>query len=592
MAPRARQSPVTRTPAAAGCLLRLLLILGAAALAAPPGAGQEGVAPEGAAPARAGAHQPTAGHGPAATREPAAAHDPAGAEPFVVANEAAGIDARHRSSWDEFTAKVVSSGYLGIGQAWGDYDADGWVDLFLAGGQGPSTLYRNNGDGTFGIPATAADVALADAWTGGAVWGDYDNDGWRDLYVLTHGRNVLFRNQGGTGFRDVTARAGVGDPGKGSTAAWGDYDGDGWLDLFVANWRCFPECPRERAAELASDRLYRNRGDGTFEDVSALLGDKLRGAAFSASFVDFDDDGDLDVYVVNDKVEHPIGNVLWRNGGPGCGGWCWSDASRETGTGAVRNGMGLAVGDYDNDLDLDFYFSDMGEPMALLQNVGGRFRDATEAAGVGAEQQGNLVGWGTAFFDFDNDGWLDLLLAASGYAERFRSSTAAAGLLFPHPNVLFRNRGYGNYAAVTPPSWQARPKPSMGVAYADYDRDGGVDFVVGNFDVGYTLYRNTRLTGAGNHWLTVRLEGRPPVNRDAIGARVYVTPHGGRPRMQEVKSGSSLGAGNDTALHFGLGAAASAAVRVLWPDGTEATFTEVPANQLWHLVYGGTTHHP
>ncbi len=373
---------------------------------------------------------------------PAAAQAPA-PEFFVDANEAAGIDAPHRSSWAEFTHDVFTSGYLGIGQAWGDYDNDGWVDLFLAGGQSPSMLYRNDGDGTFSIPEQAADVALANAWTGGAVWADYDNDGWRDLYVLAHGPNVLFRNQSGAGFRDVTTTAGVGDAGKGSTAAWGDYDADGLLDLFVANWRCYPECPRDNAAALASDRLYRNRGDGTFEDVSTLLGDKLRGAAFSASFADFDDDGDPDIYVVNDMVEHPIGNVLWRNDGPGCGGWCWNDASAETRTGAV----GLAVGDYDNDLDLDFYFSDMGEPMSLLQNVGGRFRNATEAAGVEAGD-GTVVGWGTAFFDFDNDGWLDLFLAASGYAERFQSSTGSVGLLLPYANVLFRNRGYGNYVDV------------------------------------------------------------------------------------------------------------------------------------------------
>ena len=236
---------------------------------------------------------------------PAAAQAPAAAELFVIANAAAGIDAPHRSAWDEFTSDVPTSGYLGIGQAWGDYDNDGWVDLFLAGGQSPSTLYRNNGDGTFSIPEQAADVALANAWTGGAVWADYDNDGWRDLYVLAHGPNVLFRNQSGAGFRDVTTTAGVGDAGKGSTAAWGDYDGDGLLDLFVANWRCYPECPRDNAAALASDRLYRNRGDGTFEDVSTLLGDKLRGAAFSASFADFDDDGDPDIYVVNDMGRNP-----------------------------------------------------------------------------------------------------------------------------------------------------------------------------------------------------------------------------------------------------------------------------------------------
>jgi hypothetical protein len=521
----------------------------------------------------------------------AAAQEQAAPEVFVDASEMAGIDAPHRSSWAEFVHDSFASGYLGIGQAWGDYDNDGWVDLFLAGGQSASILYHNDGDGTFSIPEQAADVVLTQAWTGGAVWGDYDNDGWRDLYVLANGANVLFRNEAGAGFRDVTAAAGVGDTGKGATAAWGDYDGDGFLDLFVANWRCYPECPRDHAAALASDRLYRNRGDGTFADVSALLGDKLRGAAFSASFADFDNDGDPDIYVVNDMVEHPIGNVLWRNDGPGCGGWCWSDASAETRTGAVRNGMGLAVGDYDNDLDLDIYFSDMGQPMSLLQNVDGRFRNATEAAGVGGGG-GNIVGWGTAFFDYDNDGWLDLFLAASGAAERFMSSTSSAGLLFPHVNVLYRNRGYGNYADATPPAWRQRPKPTMGAAYADYDRDGFIDLVVGNFDVGYTLYRNTGLTGAGNHWLTLRLEGRPPVNRDAIGARVFVTPGDGRPRMQEVKSGSSLGAGNDTALHFGLGAASFASVRVVWPDGKEEAFGELAADRLWHLVSGRTSDVP
>ncbi len=161
---------------------------------------------------------------------PAVAEAPDTAELFVVANEAAGIDAPHRGAWAEFVHDSFTSGYLGIGQAWGDWDNDGWVDLFLAGGQSPSMLYRNDGDGTFSVPRQAADVALADAWTGGAVWADYDNDGWRDLYVLTHGANVLFRNEGGARFRDVTAAAGVGDAGKGATAAWGDYDGDrsGW----------------------------------------------------------------------------------------------------------------------------------------------------------------------------------------------------------------------------------------------------------------------------------------------------------------------------------------------------------------------------
>ncbi len=154
----------------------------------------------------------------------------------------------------------------------------------------------------------------------------------------------------------------------------------------------------------------------------------------------------------------------------------------------------------------------------------------------------------------------------------------------PHPNVLFRNLGDGTFLDVTPASWQERPRPSLGVAYADYD--GFVDFVVGNFSLGYTLHRNAGLVGADNHWLTVRLEGRPPVNRDAISARVFVTTADGMTRMREVKSGSSLGAGNDTALHFGLGASEVASVRVVWPNGAEEVFDEVAVDRVWHLVYG------
>ena len=504
---------------------------------------------------------------------------------FVDVSEEAGIGALHEATWEEFSGENFTRGYLATGQAWGDYDNDGWVDLYLTGGLNPSALYRNDGDGTFSISEHSGDVGLPDVWTGGAVWADYDNDGFKDLYVLANGANVLFHNEAGQGFQGVTQAAGVGDTGKGTTAAWGDYDGDGYLDLYVANWSCIPECPRPADPVLASDRLYHNNRDGTFTDVSGLLNAvKLQGSAFSASFVDFDNDGDPDIYVINDKAEQPIGNVLWRNDGPGCDGWCWHDASSETRSKIVKHGMGLAVGDYDNDLDLDFYFSDMVEPMALLENLGDQFRDASKTAGVGVGP-GSVVGWGTAFFDFNNDGWLDLFLASTEliWAQDLQRPE---GMLFPYPNPLFQNRGDGTFLDVTPTSWQQQPKPSMGVAYADYDRDGLVDFVVGNFGQGYTLYRNAGLAGAENHWLTIRLEGRAPINFDAIHARVFVTTEDGLTRMQEIKSGSSLGAGNDTALHFGLGGSTSAAVRVVWPDGTEDVVAEVAADRILDLSYG------
>ena len=543
-------APIVASPAGVRAPLRLAVLLGVAVLAASPALAQQ------AAP-----------------------------DLFVDVSEEAGIGALHEATWEEFSGEDFTRGYLATGQAWGDYDNDGWVDLYLTGGLNPSALYRNDGDGTFSISEHSGDVGLPDVWTGGAVWADYDNDGFKDLYVLANGANVLFHNEAGQGFQGVTQAAGVGDTGKGTTAAWGDYDGDGYLDLYVANWSCIPECPRPADPALASDRLYHNNRDGTFTDVSGLLNAvKLQGSAFSASFVDFDNDGDPDIYVINDKAEQPIGNVLWRNDGPGCDGWCWHDASSETRSKIVKHGMGLAVGDYDNDLDLDFYFSDMVEPMALLENLGDQFRDASKTAGVGVGP-GSVVGWGTAFFDFNNDGWLDLFLASTEliWAQDLQRPE---GMLFPYPNPLFQNRGDGTFLDVTPTSWQQQPKPSMGVAYADYDRDGLVDFVVGNFGQGYILYRNAGLAGAENHWLTIRLEGRAPINSDAIHARVFVTTEDGLTRMQEVKSGSSLGAGNDTALHFGLGGSTSAAVRVVWPDGTEDVVAEVAADRILDLSYG------
>jgi hypothetical protein len=206
-----------------------------------------------------------------------------------------------------------------IGQAWGDYDRDGWVDFYVTDTKGPNSLFRNNGDGTFSRPAIAETVALRDGFSGGASFADYNNDGWLDLYVANWGQNVLFRNEAGQGFTDVTAEAGVGGQGENSqSASWGDYDSDGWLDLYVANWACYPRCGRPSQGD--TDRLYHNNGDGTFSDVTRLLGGETVGAAFVASFTDFDNDGDQDIYLVNDEFLFPTGNKLWRNDGPGCDG--------------------------------------------------------------------------------------------------------------------------------------------------------------------------------------------------------------------------------------------------------------------------------
>lgn len=466
--------------------------------------------------------------------------------------------------------RAQTDGEKVTGQAWGDYDQDGWLDLYLTDTNGPNTLYHNNGDGTFSVSPLNAQVSLPDAESGGANFADYDNDGWPDLLVLNWGPNVLFHNENGQGFVDATAVAGVGGNENSKTAAWGDINEDGYLDLYVANWACDPRCGRSLEGE--QDKLYRNNGNGTFRDATDYLsGDKTRGAGFVASFVDFDNDGDLDIYLVNDEFINPVGNALWRNDGPFCPGWCFTEISEEAAADTTVMGMGLATGDYDGDGDLDFYFSNAG-PMTLLQNQGdGTFANTAELAGVQFPQS---VGWGAVFLDYDNDGWQDLYLAIM--------EGVAGG---PSVNPLFHNNGDGTFTNLGEASGAGNPGRSIGVAAADYDQDGWVDLVVGNYDEAYFLYRNTMGSQSDNHWLTLKLVGGGYVNRDAVGARVTVVDSNGRAQMQEVKNGSSLGSGDALELHFGLGQATVAEARVLWPDGTEQILAQLPHNQRHTITY-------
>lgn len=481
---------------------------------------------------------------------PARAQEQPAPLPFEEVTAAAGIDAPRQGN-ERMT-----------GQAWADYDGDGWPDLYLTDFGAPNKLYRNNGDGTFALSPLAEQVALPEASSNGAVWADYNNDGWPDLYVANWGANVLFRNDAGQGFTDVTAEAGVGDTTNGKSASWGDYDNDGFLDLYVANWSCTPRCGRP--IEGDKDAFYHNNGDGTFTNVTALLSRQVNGAGFLASFVDYDSDGDLDIYLINDEFVHAVGNALWRNDGPGCDGWCFSDVSAEAGADQKVMGMGLAVADYDNDLDLDFYFSNVG-PMTLLQNQGGTFTDEAVAAGV---QLPEAIGWGTLFFDYDNDGRPDLYLA--------QMTETDGGVGF---NPLFHNNGDGTFRNLGEASGAADPGKTIGLATADYDLDGDLDLVIGNFDEGYKLFRNTLAdSGRAGNWLSLRLVGDGAVNRDAIGAIVYLTDSDGRTQMQQVNNGTGLGGNSDLALHFGLGEATVAEARVVWPNGREQTSSDLHTN--------------
>ena len=516
-----------------------------------------------------------------------------------------GISATHSAIWYEDVPTPYDGAYLAAGSAWADYDKDGWVDLFVTGNLDANALYRNNGDGSFSLSEYSEILRLPETPSGGAVWADYDNDGWRDLYLLNNGPNRLFRNLAGSGFADVTASAGVGDTGKGTSAAWGDYDEDGHLDLYVTNWSCYPECELHDFSR-SRDALYHNNGDGSFTDVSGLLGfEPLLGAGFAVSWLDYDDDRDLDLYVVNDKAVNAVGNVLWRNDGPGCAGWCFTDASARSGADAVVHGMGLATGDYDNDGDLDLYFSNMIGAMVLLENQGdGSFVDRADYAGV-AYRTGSAVGWGTAFFDYDNDGWLDLYLAATGISAVASKSGAqlenpdqlyglpaeygSGGMHFIYPDMLYHNQRNGSFRAVDQRLFNDRNAATMGFSTADYDRDGRVDFALTWWNEAHRLFRNTAHEGKRNNWIAIELEGGGAIDRDAIGTRVRVVTDDGLSQIRELKSGSSLGAGNELVLHFGLGDADITRVIVSWLNGEFHEYTSVPINRRCRITLEAMT---
>ncbi len=477
---------------------------------------------------------------------------------------------RNVSQQAGITHNRVPSLDMAVGQAWGDYNRDGWADLYVTDPDGPNTLYRNNGDGTFSLSPLSEQVALPGVYSGGATFADYDNDGWLDLIVVNWGADNLFHNEGGKRFTDVTRQAGIADYGNSKSASWGDFDRDGFLDLYIANWSCYPKCGRQMDGD--PDRLYRNNGDGTFSDVSDYLGGGLNGAGFIASFVDYDNDGDPDIYLVNDEFINPIGNKLWRNDGPGCGGWCFTQVAREAGADSKLFGMGLAVGDYDNNGTFDFYFSNVG-PMELLKNRGGgTFVEVAEPAGV---QTPNSIGWAALFLDYDNDGWRDLYLAVSDTTDHKDIAS----------NKLFRNNADSTFSEAACANEAADVRPSLGAAYADYDRDGWLDLVVGNIDEGYRLYRNEAGLDSRNHWLALELAGAGPVNRDAVGTRVTLTTPGGPTQILEVINGFGMGGGSELTLYFGLGPDRRADLTVRWPDGTTQIIENVAADQRYRLDY-------
>jgi len=492
---------------------------------------------------------------------------------------------------------------VGCGVAFLDYDNDGWLDLFVLSGTrldaapagATNRLYKNNRNGTF-TDVTGKAGLTHTGWASAVTVADYDNDGFEDLFITCYGRNVLYRNNGDGTFTDVTEKAGLRHEGVryGSGCTWVDYDRDGRLDLFVAyylnttidklpkpgesadcRWKGVPVNCGPRGLPTGYVQLYRNNGDGTFTDVSRQSGVAAAAGAYPMTAVaaDYDNDGWPDIYVACDSTP----SWLFRNQHDGT----FRQEGLERGValsedGLEQAGMGVAVGDYDLDGNLDIFKTHFTEDTNVLyrNDDKGFFTDVTIRAGIGVETR--YVGWGTGMVDLDNDGFPDLFaVTGSVYPEIERTLPA-----YPYrtPRLVFRNLGDGRFEELID---EAGPgvsalHSSRGCAFGDFDNDGDVDVLVMNMNEPPSLLRND--VSGGGHWLKVLLVGVKS-NRSAIGARV-VARYAGRSQAQEVTAQSSFYSANDRRLHFGLGAATSADLMIRWPNGTTEKVPAVKADQL------------
>jgi len=500
----------------------------------------------------------------------------------------------------------------GTGVAIFDYDNDGWPDIFLVNGtilesfpagKAPTNhLYHNNHDGTFTDVTEKAGLGRT-GWGQGVCVGDYDNDGWEDLFVTYYGKNVLYHNNGDGTFTDVSERAGVAGSGKawGTGCAFVDYDRDGHLDLMVANYVDFDlsttPAPGERPSCLwkgvpvmcgpsglpwAKNTLYHNRGNGTFEDVTSKAHiDQTNGHyAFSVSTLDFDDDGWPDIFVACDSTA----SILYHNNRDGT----FSDVAVVAGAafnedGRAQAGMGSTVADFNGDGRLDIFKTNFSDDTSTLyrNNGNGTFEDVTYSAGLGLHTQ--YLGWGAMFMDFDNDGWPDLLLVNGHvYPEVDKQHLGSS---YQEPRILYHNNGNGTFTDI---SASAGPgitsaSSSRGLAIGDLWNDGRLSAVISNMNAAPSLLVNQ--ARSANHWVAIRTVGTKS-NRDGIGARIAVKV-GARTLVDEVRSGSSYSSNNDMRVHFGLGAATKVeCTEIRWPSGLTERFANLPVDQIHTLKEG------
>jgi enediyne biosynthesis protein E4 len=501
----------------------------------------------------------------------------------------------------------------GGGAAFLDYDRDGRLDVYLVNGwrldgdrvieRGRNALYRGKPDGTFEDVTDAAGVAGEGEWGAGAFAADYDRDGWTDLLVTNFGRNVLYRNLGNGRFENVAARMGIESPGWNTGAAFFDADGDGDLDLYIAAYidvsmndvlaakRTLSWKGVEMVAfgpfglKGAPDHFFRNDGN-RFVDATLESGmqDRALGFGFAVRALDFDDDGDLDVYVANDSDP----NYLYRNDGHGTfkeiGAWAGCALDEK---GAAQASMGVATGDVTGDRRIDIFVTNFAEDFSTLYSDvgGGVFEDVSRITALGP-MTFRPLSWGTAFADLDNDGDLDVVVANGHIYPQIDAHPEFVGT-FAQRNLLAENRGPGATPLFRDATTEAGPgfeevKSSRGLAVGDYDNDGDLDLLITNLDGPPSLLRNDSTSGA---WITVIPEG--PRGEVAPIGTVVTVKAGGRLWREDVASGDSYMSTHDPRPHFGLGSASVVdEVDVRWPDGTHSTRRAVPVRQMLNVKYG------
>jgi len=522
---------------------------------------------------------------------------------FVDIAERAGLTAKTEDGGGKTKRYIIET--TGSGAAFFDFDNDGWPDIFLVNGsrlegfpkgQEPTShLYRNLHDGTFADVTQSAGVGLV-GWGQGVCAGDYDNDGFVDLFVTFWGHDILLHNNGDGTFTDVTRKAGLWhDDVRWSTGcAFLDYDRDGRLDLFVAHyvdldlphtpepgsgaacmWKGMPVMCGPRGLKGTHSELYHNNGDGTFTDVSEASGIAKTDAYYCLTALtgDFDNDGWPDIYVACDSTP----SMLFHNNHNGPftetaveAGVAFNDGGRE------QAGMGADAADYDGEGWLDIVKTSFSDDTATLyhNNHDGTFSDVTAAAGLGKNSQ--FLGWGTLFLDIDNDGWPDLFMANGHIYPEVDSK--GVNNTFRERKILYWNEHNGRFRDISLDSGAGITTPfnSHGVAAADFDNDGAVEILVNNSHDRPSLLKNF---GEHGNWILLKLEGTKS-NRDAIGAKVTVRV-GDHQQTQEVRSGGGYISQSDFRLHFGLGKAIKAdAVEIRWPSGLVQRFENIAGNRV------------